>query len=150
MSAHQEDTNRLGDEGPIPCLICNVRIPEGVDPELQPERAPNLFRFSQRLYCLHNHGGAFSYFSVLGRYRGSGRWIRSDIQVKYLENWRCKMIYSEKQKVALEENGCWWTSKAQVEGIADWLNSVSVDELQSGLPIPNRFRPGGDLAIHQR
>jgi len=112
------------------CVIANVveERPYGEDHEMR--KGTKHFRSGAKVYCFPMMwGDGYENVRVVGRHRGSNRYVTMIIRSAWLTNWRAKVIYSPEVIRRLE--GRWdgsKKSKEMAEKIADLMQRRTQDE----------------------
>ena len=82
------------------------------------------FSAGTKVYCLPPQwGDGYEQIKVIGRHRGSKRYVTMIISSAWVENWRAKLVYSP--EVLRRADGRCFRSEAVARSLADSLNSRS-------------------------
>lgn len=92
---------------PVWCVVANVReeTPVG-EGDREKQRGSKHFEPGAKVYCFRPlWGDGYENVKVVGRHRGSHRYVTMVIDSKYLINWRAELVYSP--HVIGEMKGYW-------------------------------------------
>ena len=81
---------------PIWCATANVKteIPFGEEHIIK--KGTKHFRGRAKIHIASAYGGMCDNATVIGHHRSNGRYIKIDMPVKHLENFRLELVYSPK------------------------------------------------------
>jgi len=119
-----------GDEGrkkvdPIWCLVANIAEETEFGEDKQIKRGVKHFPGGAKVYCYPAlWGDGYERVKVIGRHRGSHKYVTMIVPSKHLTNARAKLVYSPYIVKRLKEH---WDgsekSKERAEKSAQWLNN---------------------------
>jgi len=110
------------------CLVGNIvetRL-AGVGGEEEKSGTPH-FSAKTKVYCLPaTWGDGYEQIIVIGRHRGSKRFVKMVISSSWINNWRAQVVYSPAVLKLIQENiPRVWGTKEEVEAYVQSLNQPS-------------------------
>jgi hypothetical protein len=114
---------------PVWCVVANVVTERPYGPG-GAEKRPGTkhFRPRAKVYCFPAlWGDGYDQIKVVGRHRGSNRYVTMIIKSAWLENWRAKLVYSP--DVIRRLDGKWNAteqSRLEAEAIVQYRNTGTV------------------------
>ena len=89
---------------PFWCATANVKKEILFGDEHVLKKGTKHFRGGAKVYIADAYWGMCDSVTVIGHHRGSGRFVKIDIHVKRLENFRLELVYSPKVLELIKEN----------------------------------------------
>lgn len=108
------------------CLVGNIVEEHAFGESKEMRRGSKHFTAGTKVYCLPAQwGNGYEKAVVVGLSRGSRRWITVVMPIRYITNWRAKVVYKPAVLRRLREGfkgfKCQWKSRAEVEAVAEGL-----------------------------
>ena len=101
MNANSEKTTEIE---PFWCATASVKKETTFGEDRLKRRGTKHFRGGAKVYIADAYWGMCNSVTVVGHHRGSGRYIKIDLHVKYLENFRLELVYSPKVAALIQGN----------------------------------------------
>ena len=121
--------SKLGDVDSQWCLVGNIVDERPCGPGgLEIKHGTKHFSPGTRVYCLPAQwGDGYEQIMVIGRHRGSKKFVTMVINSDWVENWRAKVVYNPEvlrriRKAVSDEGRANWESKDQVK---QYLRSIN-------------------------
>lgn len=88
------DSEKESEIEPFWCATASVKKEMAFGEERVKRRGTKHFRGGAKVYIVGAYWGMCNSVTVVGHHRASGRYIKIDIHVKRLENFRLELVYS--------------------------------------------------------
>ncbi len=99
------------DVEPLWCAVANVKKEISFGEEHIIRKGTKHFRGGAKVYIGDAYWGTCCSATVIGHHRSNGRYIKIDIPIKHLENFRLELVYSPKVIELVQES---FTEKGRV------------------------------------
>ena len=99
-----ENPERTDDFVPIWCATANLKKENTFGEEGIKRRGTKHFRGGAKVYIADAYWGMCNSVTVVGHHRASGRYVKIDIHVKRLENFRLELVYSPKVAALIQSD----------------------------------------------
>ncbi len=120
------------EQKPVWCVVANVKETREHGESKEIKFGTKHFFPGTKVYCYPVlWGDGYEQIKVIGRHRGSHKYVTMIISSSWLENWRTKLVYSP--EVIARFEGRWNStqdSRAKAEEIVHWML-----QRQHGKPI---------------
>lgn len=121
MASSAHDTKDSSSVEPRWYLIGNVLAVTLYGEQKQPRRGTKHFPPGTKLYCAPVlWGDGYESIRVVGRHRGSHKYVSMVLPSRYITNWRAGLVYSPEVLRLLAPYGK-WKSESHVKAFANWL-----------------------------
>ena len=101
MDGEAEKTNEIE---PFWCATASVKKESSFGVERVKRAGTKHFRGGAKVYIADAYWGMCDSVTVIGHHRASGRFIKIDIHVKRLENFRLELVYSPKVAALIDKD----------------------------------------------
>jgi hypothetical protein len=103
MEADLGTSNKANIE-PLWCATANIKEETLYGQEHIVRKGTRHFRGGAKVYIVDAYWGMCNSVTVIGHHRANGRYIKIDIHVKRLENFRLELVYSPKIIALIDNN----------------------------------------------
>jgi hypothetical protein len=108
------------------CLVGNVVAEHPYGQSHEPRRGSKQFTPGTKVYCLPPQwGDGYERTVVVGRARGSKRWITVVMKTNLITHWRAKVVYQpavlHRLRQGIDNHNAQWKSREEVESWAESL-----------------------------
>jgi hypothetical protein len=126
----ESDSKKITEIEPFWCAAANVKKENSFGAERVERPGTKHFRGGAKVYIADVYWGMCDSVTVIGHHRNSGRYIKIDIHVKRLENFRLELVYSPKVAALIDRD---FDRRANVN--AGFYTKEYAEQIIAALPL---------------